>query len=205
MKISYKGLSLALICFLIVVPRAVAHKVTIFAWVEGDTVHTESKFSGGKMVKNGAVEVFDGQGTRLLDGRTDDQGEFSFKAPKITDLTIVLTAGMGHRNSWKLTAAELGAETSAETAVDPAPSAATGSTARRQASPPPAGPGLSAAEVDAIVARRLDQKLQPLTRMLVAARDKGPTVSDILGGIGYIIGLVGLGAYMRYRKDGRRP
>ena len=27
---------------------ALAHKIIIFAWVEGDTVFTESKFSGGK-------------------------------------------------------------------------------------------------------------------------------------------------------------
>jgi hypothetical protein len=26
--------------------QALAHNVTVFAWVEGDTVHVESKFSG---------------------------------------------------------------------------------------------------------------------------------------------------------------
>ena len=28
--------------------NALAHKITVFGWVEGDTVFTESKFSGGK-------------------------------------------------------------------------------------------------------------------------------------------------------------
>lgn len=77
---------------------ALAHKVTIFAWVEGDTVHTESKFSGGRRVKDGKVEVFDPAGTRLLEGRTNDNGEFSFKAPQVSDLKVLLTAGMGHQN-----------------------------------------------------------------------------------------------------------
>jgi nickel transport protein len=43
-----------------------------------------------------------------------------------------------------------------------------------------------------------------LTRMIAASQEKGPTMSDIVGGLGYIIGLVGLGAYVRYRKGFRR-
>jgi len=48
----------------LVVDSASAHKVMIFAWVEGDTVHTESKFSDGKKVKKGDVIVYDLQGNR---------------------------------------------------------------------------------------------------------------------------------------------
>ena len=40
--------------------------------------------------------------------------------------------------------------------------------------------------------------------MLAASQEKGPSMSEIIGGIGYILGLVGLGAYVRYRKE-RRP
>jgi len=61
---------------------ALAHKVSIFAWVEGDTVYTQSKFSKGKRVKNSSVIVFDSDGNKLLEGKTDDKGEFSFKIPK---------------------------------------------------------------------------------------------------------------------------
>jgi nickel transport protein len=68
-----------------------------------------------------------------------------------------------------------------------------------------AGPGLTARDIEAIVARQLEQKIQPLTRMVAASQEKGPTLHDIVGGIGYIIGLVGLGAYVRYRKENRRP
>jgi nickel transport protein len=180
---------------------AAAHKVTVFAWVEGDTVHTESKFSGGKVVQGGKIEVLDAQGGRLLEGRTDDGGAFSFKVPAAGDLTVVLTAGMGHRNTWRLSAAELGGvgpdgsklpEHQVATAALQAP-----------ANPAPAqiAPGLTAAQVDAIVARQLEEKLAPLNRMVAAAgAERGPTLGDIIGGIGYIIGLVGLGAYVRYRK-----
>ncbi len=55
-----------------------AHKVMIFAWVQGDKIFTESKFSGGKLVKGGDVIVYDLEGNQLLEGQTDDKGEFSF-------------------------------------------------------------------------------------------------------------------------------
>ena len=190
--------------FLMGATTVAAHKVTVFAWVEGDSVHTESKFSGGKLVQGGKIEVFGNQGERLLEGRTDESGAFSFKAPAVGDITVVLTAGMGHRNTWRLSAAELGgvgsaaggtAEPNAASAVPEAP-----------ADPVPVqiAPGLTAAQVEAIVARQLEAKLAPLTRMVAAAGEqRGPALGDIVGGIGYIIGLVGLGAYVRFRKDRR--
>ena len=61
-----------------------AHRVNLFAWVEGDTVYVESKFSGGKKVKAGKIIVSDPQGTELLKGTTNENGEFSFKVPKKT-------------------------------------------------------------------------------------------------------------------------
>jgi hypothetical protein len=66
--------------------RAFAHGVTIFAWVDGDIIRTISKFSGGKRVKNSDVKVFDTEGNQLLEGKTDENGEFSFTIPKKTDL-----------------------------------------------------------------------------------------------------------------------
>ena len=63
---------------------------------------------------------------------------------------------------------------------------------------------MSAQEIEEIFSRQLERKLQPLTRMLATSQDRGPTISDIIGAIGYIIGLVGLGAYIRYRRDGKK-
>ena len=36
--------------------------------------------------------------------------------------------------------------------------------------------------------------------MLAESRDKGPTFRDVLGGIGYIFGLMGLAAYIHFRR-----
>ena len=92
---------------LIILPSAFAHRVNVFAYVEGNTVYTESFFPDGKKVKNGIIEVYDTQGRKLLEGITDDKGQFNFKIPKKEDLKIVINASMGHRNSYILSQDEL--------------------------------------------------------------------------------------------------
>jgi len=96
------------VCFLFVrIESGDAHRINLFAWVERDTVHVESKFSGGKKVKAGKIIVIDPQGTELLTGTADENGEFSFKVPEKTDLKIILIAGTGHRAEWTIAASEI--------------------------------------------------------------------------------------------------
>ena len=60
--------------------------------------------------------------------------------------------------------------------------------------------GPSRAEIEAIVEKALDKKMKPVLKMLAESNAKEPGIGDILGGIGYIIGLVGIGAYFHNRK-----
>jgi nickel transport protein len=87
--------------------NAHAHRVNLFAWVEGDTVHVECKYPDGTKVNEGTIRVFDSAGKELLNGKTTPKGEFSFKVPKQDDLKIVLEAGMGHRAEWPLSKQDL--------------------------------------------------------------------------------------------------
>lgn len=89
------------------VAQAWAHKVNLFAYVEGGTVYTESYFPDGKKVEGGTVEVLDASGKKILEGKTDAQGAFNFPLPKKEDLTIVLDATMGHKNSYILKKSEM--------------------------------------------------------------------------------------------------
>lgn len=84
-----------------------AHRVNLFAWVEGNTVYVECKFSSSRRVNKGNIIVTDPEGTQLLTGTTDENGEFSFKVPKKTELKIVLVAGTGHRAEWTIPASEI--------------------------------------------------------------------------------------------------
>jgi nickel transport protein len=99
-----------LLCLTLILmgPCAVlAHKVNVFAYVEGETVHTESYFPDGRPVVGGTIEVRDRNETILLAGKTDEKGLFSFPLAKKEDLTIVINAGMGHRNSYLLKETEM--------------------------------------------------------------------------------------------------
>ena len=188
-----------------------AHKVMVFAWVDGDTVFTQSKFSGGKKVKGGKIAVYNTHEKILLEGKTDDKGEFSFKVPEKTTLKIILYAGAGHRAEWTVPKEDIeevsGEKPSESTLKKPQAKMPTNTIPsepiENQAdempqAPQPPGPG--ADEIEQAVERALDKKLKPVIKMLSESLDHGPTVSEILGGIGYILGLMGVGAYFHYRR-----
>ena len=59
---------------------------------------------------------------------------------------------------------------------------------------------LSADELLIMVEAALEKKLAPIQRHL-EQQDQGPALKDIFGGIGYIVGLVGLVAYLRSRRN----
>jgi nickel transport protein len=188
---------LPVIC-LMSAPPAYGHNVSIFAWVESDTVHTESKFSGGKRVRGGKIEAFDHQGRSIHTGTTNDEGYHGFAVPAgAKELKIVLTAGMGHTNHWTIRAEELGAaEVRDSPPIDqgrpealPSPPAAA---AER------ASTGLDAQAIEAIVERVVERKLAPIRSQLAG---QGWTLRDVLAGLGYILGLVGLASYLHHRKQ----
>ncbi len=173
-----------------------AHKVTVFAWVEDDTVYTQSKFSGGRSAKNAKIAVYNAAGEKLLEGRTDTQGRFAFSPPKAETLRIVLMAGSGHRGEWTVAAEEFAP--SAAQAGAPA-EARTLETKSAHASAPPEATTPKVDELQAMIEAALDKKLAPVLRRL-EVQEQGPALKDVFGGIGYIVGLVGLVAYLRSRR-----
>ncbi len=192
-----------LLLLLLMAPRpAAAHKVSVFAWVESGTVHTESKFSGGRRVNKGKIEAFDHQDRLVHEGTTNADGYYGFAVPEgAQTLRIVLTAGAGHTNHWTIAAEELG---TAGGQSDSAERPLTSATA--QPSVPAAAEyrshGVDAQTIEAIVERTLDRKLAPIRSQLAQQRWR---IQDILAGLGYIIGLMGLASYLHYRKQIKGP
>ncbi len=182
----------------VMLPAAEAHRVTVFAWIEGDMVHTQSKFGGGRKAQGSPIQVYDLQGNLLLEGLTNDQGEFSFKAPGKMDLRIVLVAGTGHQAEWFVHAADFGDTITGELVSADAKAQTRETIVARDA--PTATSNISAAELQQVVEAAVDKKLQPVIRMLVEKNTAGPTFKDIMGGIGYIFGLVGVATYFRCRN-----
>jgi nickel transport protein len=181
---------------------ALAHRVLVFAYAEGETIHTESKFIPDTPVRQGKVQVLDQKtGKELLTGKTDDQGKFSFKIPpeaaaQKMDLNIVVEAAMGHRGSWLLKADSYLSGTTPGKAAASAPASPTA----------PAAPQTKAANIDqqaleAAVNKALERQLAPIKEMLAELTIHRTSLQDILGGIGYILGLFGLWAYFQSREQ----
>jgi nickel transport protein len=175
-----------------------AHRVTIFAWVDGDMVHTQSKFGGGKMVNKGEISVFDPEGNLLLKGNTDENGEFSFTIPKKTSLRIGLNAGMAHQSEWIIAAEELGELQEDNFVASDQPEDSNNVLEKRIE--PSIETGLTKKDIEQAVEQAMEKKLKPVMQILSDLRDPGPNYIDIFGGIGYIIGLIGIGAYFKNRK-----
>jgi len=138
-----------------------AHKVNIFAYVEGDRIYTESYFNDGKKCIDSKIEVFDNQGNKLLEGLTNQEGVFSFEIPqKDGELKIVLNASMGHRAEYTITADEL-------------------------------------KDTVGVIKEGLEEPISS-ERKDESSFKVSPT--EIIGGIGYIIGIFGIIAYFLSRK-----
>jgi nickel transport protein len=86
---------------------SLAHKINVFAYAEAGEVKVESYFADGRPVKQSRVMVYDGGEKLLLEGKTDDEGLFSFAIPKVDDLEIVVREILGHRNTFTVKKSEL--------------------------------------------------------------------------------------------------
>ncbi len=105
---TYRSLSILLLLTLLWATPSFAHKVNIFAYVEGGKIYTESYFPDGKPVEGGIIEILDSRDQKVAEGTTDKEGKCVLPVPKKDDLTVVINASMGHKNTYKLKKSELG-------------------------------------------------------------------------------------------------
>jgi nickel transport protein len=218
----------AIVVCLVTLP-AQAHKVNVFAYVEGDRVIVEGYFSGNAKAQDSLVQIIDETGKKLLEGKTDKKGLYSFKLadlpPFSGSLRMVLDAEMGHKAEYTLSASDIpGAGTKDAPAGGQAPKQdppkqevpkqeVPKNQSLTEPAPAPAPPATASAPVvdqaalTAALGAVLDKKLEPIVRMLgkqekllLEEKFGGPKVSDIVGGIGWIIGLVGITAFFLSRN-----
>lgn len=184
---------------------ALAHRVNIFAFVDGGAVTVECGYNRSQKVRQGTVEVFDAEsGEKLVQGLTDDKGVFRFPLSEAMlraghALRVRIVAGEGHQNEWIVEADELAADT--PRAAPPVPAPASPAPPAVGVAPAPSGAsgGATPQEIERIVDAALDAKLSPIKRLLAEQADAGPSLRDIVGGLGWIFGLIGVAAYFRRR------
>lgn len=199
-----KRLSCCAIAFFLILTAlpARAHKVNIFAFVQGDTIHTESGYSKSRRVRHGTVEVRNAaDNALLLSGTTDVNGSFSFPIPREAkaagmDILLVLLAGQGHRSEWVVKSTEYGS-------------------GERNAGVPSVTPSVSSSDdmsssagnlegmdalVEKAVRKAVSEELGVLRKMLAEMHSGEPGMREIIGGLGYFVGIIGIVAYVRSRR-----
>lgn len=185
------ALSLLLLCAFGV---AHAHKVNMFANIEGDRIVVEGYFADGKKAKDATIQVFAPDGAKLLQGTADENGIFSFDIPQLTDLKISMYAGMGHRTEYTVPAEDLQRTSAGGTVSDNSLSASSAS------APDAVSSSVDPAELRAIVQQAVGESLTPVMRSISELKEQ-KTFSDIVGGIGFIVGLLGIFFYLKARKE----
>lgn len=164
---------------------AEGHRLDLSVHVEGRAIHGAASFHGGRPVVGATVEV------RLLSGLevlattvTDSKGYFTVPVDRQAALEVVVYSQDGHAARARLPAEALPPEATAGTRT--------------------ATPGAQeelAQRVAQLVSGEVSRQLGPLREELAHLKRR-VALRDVLGGLGYFLGLAGLGAYLLAR---RRP
>lgn len=204
-----------------------AHRLNVFAWLEDDDVIVECNFGMNHPARGAEVTIFDTETKKeLLRGKTNETGHFKFKVPNVVreghGLAVSVDAGAGHHGEWVMDAAEIYSAASLTAGFDaarlesrdnagkktppPSPSAASLpgdnlNVAIERGSQAAAPASLSADHVRSIVRETVESTLAPIRKQLASQSAREPGWIEIIGGIGWIIGLAGIVLYFMSRRS----
>ncbi len=179
-----------------------AHRVNIFAWTNAGSIEAECSFSGGSPAQNSPVSVLDtATGQVLATEKTDSDGHCDFA---ITDsmrnapngLTLQVNAGSGHLGKWTIEASELNqTQSQASSQQNIAESSPAATTPSQTAPSQDESITVSRTEIAAL---RAD--IASLHREIASLKNDEPSLRDIVGGLGWIAGLVGFALWYSARR-----
>ncbi|WP_118133469.1 carboxypeptidase-like regulatory domain-containing protein [Oceanicella sp. SM1341] len=165
---------------------AAAHRLKLFAAVEGDTVSGYGFFIGGGRPRGAEVTLFNGEGAPLAQVRTAEDGSFALGPVAPGAHALVIDAGDGH-----VARLALGAER-----FEAAAAVATPESDERQ----------DQAAFEARLVKAVDLAVERQMRPLLEAQAEAESrirFNDIMGGVGMIVGLAGIGLWAMSRRGGR--
>lgn len=173
---------------------AYAHKVSTYAYREGDKVSGECYFVDGSPCRNSKVEVYDLRGQKITETITDEKGRYSFTTKEKGELRIVIPAGEGHRAEYKLEG--IAEKIEKKVAKETASAKTDNKSTQPQAT-------VNRDEIKRIIDEVMDVKLQGLRAEIMDLRKQMDKVSlrDIIGGIGYIFGIWAVIMLIKRKKN----
>ncbi|SJZ35946.1 hypothetical protein [Selenihalanaerobacter shriftii] len=188
-----------------------AHRVVAYAYISGDSIVVEAAFGNGAPINEGLVEVYGPKGKLLLEGKTDAKGVYKFKIPQKSDLKIVVGSKMGHQAQYSIKKEELPeidvqnsteTELSNQNSINEESSVTDINNTHDESTKVDKGKFISKEEFRSILQDELAKQVAPLNKKITQLqRKKGPGITEILGGIGYIFGLMGVVFYFKAKGE----
>ena len=185
-------LALAFGIALITSSQAYAHRMKVFAWVDGQAIEGEVYFSGGQMANDSAVEILVDQNV-IANAKTNAEGVFRFESLAALDYEVRADAGQGHVASYTVSASEFAVDVPVVAPSSLAVTAVVDSSAVSAA--PLAATSLTSAQLEQAIAKAIRPLREQIDQYEAKVR-----MHDILGGVGYIFGLFGLFIWLRTRR-----
>jgi nickel transport protein len=183
---------------------AAAHSVFVFAGVTDHRIQGEVYFRGGTPARDAKVTLLGPGGETLGNTTTDEKGEFTFAVRVRCDHKLIADVGEGHRAEFTVSAEELPDDLPAPGGAGSPPAkqpdhaeAASPHQPAHNAAPPASTESLRTAPN----AESLKADLQALQRQIARLQkdlnrsESELRLRDILGGVGYILGIMGLVFY----------
>jgi nickel transport protein len=197
---------------------------------EGDRITGRAYFAGGHPARGARIRVLTADGERLTTLTPDSDGAFGYQAKAARDLRIVAESADGHRAEWRIAASELAGAFGTSDSIGRAGAQSGGGAGGRVgdqaggwAENPPEGraggqifkagrPALDAGRcakpeqldpaVVAAIEKAVARQVRPLREALAQSQARAQ-LQDVLGGIGYILGVAGLGIWWTVRQKRR--
>lgn len=203
-------------CAMLCNSTAYAHSLYIFATQRGDQVEGKVYFRGGSGAAGAKVEVYDADGAKRHELTCDEEGRFRFQPGFSGKMRLVGILEDGHATEYELgtmTAETGNAASETPNRAAPGDDVPPNGSGRRD---PRSGPALAAETGPAATGESIGEP-SPLPAAIERLRDEVIRLRediqtsrnraewrDVLGGIGYILGLTGIAFYLSARRRASR-
>ncbi len=188
---------------------AFAHTMYLFAEADGATIRGEAYFRGGTPVRNATVTAFDPAGEEIGQAQTDEQGVLTLEARFRCDHRLCVQTADGHGAEFLLQGNQLPADLPLRgEAPNSSENCGTGSEKRPPTAADEPGETPEAAndseQLESIL-RRIDQLQERLSAYQNEIRQEQQRTRfrDLLGGIGWILGIAGIAFYLHALRRGQ--
>ncbi|MEQ8393313.1 MAG: hypothetical protein RIB30_20190 [Thalassospira sp.] len=195
---------------------AQAHNLNVFAMSDGDTIEGYAYFTGGTRAQNANIELRDKTGQTIFASIADEQGSFALRVSHRTDYIVFTDTHDGHVAKFKLYENEFSENLPRPGPNDTITVSKLETTLPDQGSKSPANTtpkplvsteldlnSLSKDELTGLINRAVARQIGPLRQEVNSYRND-VRMSDILGGIGVIIGIFGVCAWVVARRQAAR-